>query len=335
MNSTAPRTVRPDPGLSARVLRTTPLLYAEGVDPALDRPAHVRAGSGIAWVGGRLAVVQDDAAFLALVDPATAHVRAIALEAAEGGIRQFDDLRGNKHLKADLEACVTVPHGGAEVLLAFGSGSSPMRERVLVARRLDTDAPSAELVHATALYAALRAERRFSGSEMNIEGAALVGSVVRLFNRGNGAARDGHLPVDASCDLPLAALLAYLDDPSRPPPAVEGVVQHDLDALDALRLGFTDATAHGGAVYFSAAAEDSPDATRDGRVAGSVIGVLDDAGGRWTLLLDAAGAPFDGKVEGIAFWRDRPDRLWAVIDADDPERPSELCEIELSGSWPA
>ncbi len=335
MQSTTPGTIRPDPALTARVVRSTPLLYAEGADPEQDRPAHVRAGSGVAWVGERLAVVQDDAAFLALVDPATAHVRAIALEAAEGGVRQFDDVRGNKHLKADLEACVTVPHEGAEVLLAFGSGSSPVRERILVGRRLETDDPAVKLVDASSLYAALRAERRFSGSEMNVEGAALVGSVVRLFNRGNGAARDGHLPVDASCDLPLAALLAYLADPSGPPPALANVVQHDLDAIDALRLGFTDAAARAGSVYFSAAAEDSPDATRDGRVAGSVLGYLDERGGRWTLLLDDAGAPFTGKVEGIAFWRDRPDRLWAVVDADDPERPSELCEIELTGEWPA
>ncbi|MBD0319129.1 MAG: hypothetical protein ICV87_02275 [Gemmatimonadetes bacterium] len=331
---TAPRTIRPDSALSARVLRTTPLLYAEGADPAQDRPAHVRAGSGVAWVGERLVVVQDDAAFLALVDPATAEVRAISLPAAEGGTRQFDDIRGNKHLKADLEACVTVPHGGAELFLAFGSGSSPMREKVLMGRRLDTAEPSVELVESSSLYAALRAERRFSGSEMNIEGAALVGSAVRLFNRGNGAARDGHLPVDASCDLPLAALLAYLTDPHGAPPAIENVVQHDLDAIDTLRLGFTDAAARGGAIYFSAAAEDSPDATRDGRVAGSAIGFLDEEGGRWTLLHDDAGRLFDAKVEGIAFWRDRPDRLWAVVDADDPERPSELCEIELLGSWP-
>jgi hypothetical protein len=328
-------TIHPDPALTARVVRTTPLLYAEGADPGQDRPAHVRAGSGVAWVGDRLAVVQDDAAFLALVDPVTADVRAVALEAAEGGVRQFDDERGNKHLKADLEACVTVPHEGAEVLLAFGSGSTPVRERILVARWLETDDPSVKLVDARSLYTLLRAERRFSGSEMNVEGAALVGSMVRLFNRGNGAARDGRLPVDASCDLPLAALLAYLADPSGSPPPLSNVVQHDLDAIDTLRLGFTDAAARAGTVYFSAAAEDSPDATRDGRVAGSVLGYLDEHGGRWTLLQDAAGAPFEGKVEGIAFWRDRPDRLWAVVDADDPHRPADLCEIELSGDWPA
>jgi hypothetical protein len=38
----------PDPALEARVLSRTPLRYAEGADPDLDRPAHVRAGSSLA-----------------------------------------------------------------------------------------------------------------------------------------------------------------------------------------------------------------------------------------------------------------------------------------------
>ena len=47
---------RPDPSLAARVVRSVPLLYAAGADPSLDRPAHVRAASGMARVGDRVAV---------------------------------------------------------------------------------------------------------------------------------------------------------------------------------------------------------------------------------------------------------------------------------------
>jgi hypothetical protein len=334
MSSLPVRTLRNDPWLHARVLRSVQLRYAEGPDVALDRPAHVRAGSGVAWVDDRLAVVQDDAAFLALIDPATSEARAIALPSEEGGVRQFDDARGNKHLKADLEACVTVPDEGREVLLAFGSGSTPRRERILVVRGVHGDEGSLEMVDASPLYALLRAEVRFSGSEMNVEGAALVGRSVRLFNRGNGAPRGGIAPVDASCDIPLAALLAFLRDPTGPPPAPTDVAQYTIGALDGLRLGFTDATTRAGRVFFSAAAEDSPDATRDGRVAGSVVGVLEDEGGRWTLLLGTDGAPFDGKVEGIVPSRTHPDLLWAVVDTDDAAQPSMLLEVELAGDWP-
>ena len=95
---------RHDPRLIARVVARWPLRYADGADAAVDRPAHVRAGSSLAWVGDRLVVVQDDANFLALVDPRDASVQVTTLPAAAGGTRQFDDGRGNKRLKMDLEA---------------------------------------------------------------------------------------------------------------------------------------------------------------------------------------------------------------------------------------
>jgi hypothetical protein len=89
-------------------------------------------------------------------------------------------------------------------------------------------------------------------------------------------------------------------------------------------------------VLYSAAAEASPDATRDGRVTGSAIGVIDDAGrARWTPLLDASGAPFVGKVEGVAAARSATGRVYAVVDADDPDAASILCTVELRGDWSA
>jgi len=42
-------------------------------------------------------VVQDDANFIAVIDPQIWQVRAIPLPAGERGVRQFDDLRGNSH----------------------------------------------------------------------------------------------------------------------------------------------------------------------------------------------------------------------------------------------
>ena len=324
-----------DPRLEARVVSRAPLLYADGADEALDRPAHVRAGSGVSWIGGVLAVVQDDANFVALVDPDTLRVRSVTLPAGEGDRRQFDDGRGNKRWKLDLEACVAVPGAEGEILLAWGSGSTPLRERVVVLDGWERGAPRAAVRDASALYARLRALTEFSGSDMNVEGAALVDGRVRLFNRGNGAPRGALLPVDATCDLELDALLAYLRDPAGvPPPEPRDVVRYRIGELGGLPLGFTDAVAQGRRVIFTAAAEDSPDATRDGVVTGSAVGVIDPAGGAcWTLLRDAAGRPYPDKVEGIALRLGEPGRAWAVVDLDAPELPSELLEVELAGPW--
>jgi hypothetical protein len=321
-----------DGALRATVVRRVPLRYDAGADAAQDRPGHVRAASAVVWIGSRLAVVQDDANFLALVDPADLAVGVLPLPAGPGGLRQFDDRRGNKPEKLDLEAGLAVELDGGTRVLALGSGSTPARERLAV---VDVAGGTAELRPAHALYAALRACTEFSGSELNVEGAALVPGALRLFNRGNGAARDGLRPVDATADLDWPRLRRYLDAPeAHTPPGPGRVVQYDLGRLDGLRLTFTDACRLGRRMLFTAAAEDSPDATRDGRVAGSALGVIGPAGeARYALLRAEDGTLFRGKVEGVAPDRRATGRVWVVIDADDPGVASELCVVELRGGW--
>jgi len=324
-----------DPALTARVVRSLPLLYAKGADPALDRPAHVRSASGLVRVDGQIAVIQDDANFIALIDPATGLARPVTLPAGEGGLRQFDDVRGNKRYKLDLESCVTIgdPSGG-EMLVAFGSGSTPMREKVVIVRRVASDEPEVRVVDASALYAVLRANPDFAGSEMNIEGAVAAAGGLRLFNRGNGAPADGLLPVNATCDLDLAAFLAYVDDSAAArPPSPRNVAQFDLGAIDGFPLTFTDAAVFGGAILFAAAAEASPDATHDGPVAGCAIGILRDGDARYAVVQNADGSRYPGKIEGILPEGNDPARLLAVIDRDDPAAPSELLELVLGGDW--
>ena len=330
-------TATADPRLRARVLRRVPLHYTEGADEGLDRPAHVRAGSSLAAVPGGIALVQDDANFIAVVAGAGAHVRAIALPAGPEGERQFDDGRGNKAHKLDLEACVAAEHDDDTLLVALGSGSSARRERVALVTGWRGDHPSVRVVHVPRLYAALRDESAFAGSELNVEGAIRVGDRLRLFGRGNGAARDDAQPVNATCDLAWDALLAHLhapEDPAHDAPRPEAIRRYALGVLDGIALGFTDAAPWRDRILFSAAAEDSPDAVRDGRVTGSVIGVMDPSGAvRWTPLTDANGAPLAVKVEGLLPDPDDDRRLYVVVDADDPDAASELVEVELEGGW--
>ncbi|HEX2207125.1 MAG TPA: hypothetical protein VHG93_05545 [Longimicrobium sp.] len=326
----------PDSALAARVIRAVPLTYAAGADPALDRPAHVRAGSGLAWIAGALAVVQDDANFIALADPATGLCRAVILPAGEGGLRQFGDDRGNKRFKLDLEGCVAVPDGrGGETLVGFGSGSTDRRERVLLAEGLGGADARIELRDGSAFYARLREAAEFAGSELNVEGAARRGDRIVLLNRGNGAQTDDRGPVDALCEVDWRALRAHLSDPAaHPAPSPERILRYDLGTVDGCPLTFTDAAAFGEALVYTATAEASPNAVDDGPVAGSAVGIIGaDGGARFAVLVDAEGARFDGKVEGVARGP-RAGTVYVVVDRDDPHRPSELCEVELAGDWP-
>lgn len=320
-----------DATLTAMVVDRRPLRYAAGADPSLDRPAHVRAGSSLAWIGGHLALIQDDANFLALVDPATASVEALTLPAGKGGVRLFDKLRGNKKKKLDLEACIVVEENGAPLFLAFGSGSTDKREKILSIRGLGTVDPRIELIKAPKFYKELRHTPGLAPGRLNLEGVAQLGGTLRFFSRGNGKERDGELPVNATCDIPLEGLLAFLASPDDDPPPPAAITQYDLGALDGVPLGFTDAAHLGKGIIYSAAAEASPDAVEDGGVTGSAIGIFGATGeGRWTPIVERGGKPFREKVEGVVLAKEEG-RLFVVIDADDPETASELCTLELDG----
>jgi hypothetical protein len=312
----------------ARVLSRVPLRYTDGADPALDRPAVVRAGSGLTWLGERLLIAQDDASFIAVHELHTGRTDAVALPRGAGGRRVFEDAQGNKAAKLDLEAMTTLSTTPPRAL-AFGSGSTPARETIVqVDAQLQVTA-----IPAPRLYAALRALEAFAGSELNIEGATEVGGRVRLFNRGNGAPTAGRRPVDASVDLEASALMAFLLAPDHAPvPELLAPTAYTLGTLGDVRLTFSDAATRAGEVFFLAAAEASADAIQDGEVKGSVFGVLDPEGrARWIPIVDEVGALLLHKPEGLCLDPRREDRVYLVTDRDDPNEAAELLVVELAG----
>lgn len=334
-------------GRAARVLSRRELRYSAGADTSRDRPAHVRSGSGCAFVevpglGRRLAVVQDDARFIALVDPGSQRVDCIDLPAGKGGVRQFDKLRGNKMDKLDLEACCALTIDGAPALLALGSGSAAPRE-VFVLTRFTAQGPVVEELPAAAFFGKLRAHRAFAGSELNVEGMAFLdgsqgstpggapGGTLRLFNRGNGAADAKGPAVDASCDLSLSSLLAYLRDPlAHAAPTPTNVRGYELGSIDGTRLTFTDATATKDGVLFLAAAERSPNAIDDGEVVGTALGWLKPDGSQELVpILDEQGRTLTAKVEGVALDPAQPGKAFIVVDRDDPTAAAELLVVSL------
>jgi hypothetical protein len=320
-----------DPARAARIVARRALLYAEGADPTLDRPAYVRAASGIAWLGTELVAVQDDARFVARIEPTSGRASAIALPPGPDGKRLHDTTRGTKALKLDFEACFTVVGGTGTELFAVGSGSSDAREQI--ARiRFGVDGRMADLELATygALYQRLRETTSFSGSELNVEGAVARGDELLLFQRGNGAVREGVSPTNAIAELPLAAFLAYVRGEAASPPAISRVQRFDLGTLDGVPFTFTDATWAHDELTFVASAEASPDTIQDGVVLGTRIGSLGSDGAVRTFpLLDEQGAAARIKAEGITRDPTDPSRLYLVVDMDDPALPSELLTVTL------
>lgn len=324
---------RHDPDLAATIVRRTPMYYRDAADPGSERPAFVRAGSSLAQVAGGLAVLQDDANYLALIDRNSVDAVAVELPRGPDGHRVFDTQHAAREHKLDLEACAALP--GEDLLVAFGSGSEPSREWVITVDWRGDDAPTTTLYEAHRLFDRLRSEQEFAGSELNVEGAVFVDAEhIRLFQRGNGKPRGDLQPVDATADLDWAALMAHLERPEQAaPPAPQNITQYCLGQIDGVRLTFSDAELVGDTIVFSASAEASDDSQHDGRIAGSVLGLIDAHGARWTRLVFDEGGTFDAKIEGLTLAADNPYRAFFVTDGDDADTPSELFEAELAGPW--
>jgi hypothetical protein len=291
------------------LVRTTPLRFADGTP--------VRAASGIAPYAAGWLVVQDDATHGCVWRDGVG--TPLRLFSPVRGLDLFDEASGTKEHKPDLEAVVSLP---GERTLALGSGSTPARMRGVLLSEA-----SILVAGLAPVYARIAEALDVAPDQLNLEGACVAGEALRWFQRGVPSAGAPSASVDVSLD-------SLLDAAAGAPASVRvsGVRRYDLGALVGVPLAVTDAVAlSDGRVLVSAAAEDSPSTYDDGPVVGSALALLD--GDR---LLDLAELPLlDGevaKLEGLALVAERDGvlDLVAVIDADDPEVPSLLLELELS-----
>ncbi len=295
------------------------------------------------WVGpvgrGDLVVLQDDAAFLGLVEPATGLVDDVPLPAGPGGRRVFDARLGNKADKTDFELAFAVPEwrggdGGGregERLIAMGSGGLEARQRALAWRRGEEP----QLVALPRLYAQLR-QAVVGEAHLNFEGGARWGEHVVLANRGGDGGEHG--TADALVVMRTAALCALLDDAEAALPEL-AVYPVELGGLapTMVRLRFTDVAPRSGGLWCLAAAEQTDNFYDDGEVVGSAVGTIDFADAapralRLAPVLDEHGVLAIDKLEGVCA-HERADRLWAVTDPDAPERAGELLELAIEGPW--
>lgn len=309
------------PALRATLSEVVPLRYRTAQAGLLP---HVRGASALCHWGSRLVIVQDDVQALALLDQ-DGQIDPLVLPGVTDGVLLFDDAHGNKKNKLDLESALCLPDGR---LLAFGSGATSRRERIVVLG--DDSVP--RIVDASELYAVFRAERSFSGIELNIEGAVVHGQSVRFFQRATGARAALQMQPSAIGDVSLGTFVDWLDRKSAVP-QLTAVRRVDLGETDGIRYGFTDATPTlDGRIAFLACAENSADAVSDGPVLGCRFGLI--AGEEILIadVVDVSGHPINLKLEGIASRPDDPTRYDVVADQDLPDEPALLGQIRITAS---
>lgn len=275
-----------------------------------SRPLHLSAASGLVWVDTMVYVVCDDELHLGVFSSADRKPGQL--------IRLFDGVlpgaeAERKRQKPDLEALVLVPafrdfpHGA---LLAFGSGSRPNRRRGALLR-LGPDGTvrgSPRSLDLSPILVPLNA----AFSEVNIEGAVVLAGELCLFQRGNKGQAD-----NAMIRFPLSAVLEVLLAEHGGAIAPSAITRIDLGSVEDVPFSFTDAAAlPDGRVVFSAVAEDTEDAFRDGPCVAAAVGIVGNDGSLQSLCrLDH---PY--KIEGIhaQLHGNRLDLL-LVTDADDAE----------------
>lgn len=279
-------------------------------------PRHLSAASGLACSGAFLYVVADDELHLGVfpaADGAPGHL--IRLFPGELPVAKAH----RKRHKPDLEAIVELPAFGTDphgALLALGSGSKKKRRHGAV---IGLDAHGAiagtpRIVDFARLFAGL--DGRFP--HLNIEGAVAGHGELRLLQR----ATKSHSH-NAIVRYPLPALLDALASGvpvgAIAPSAIDAI---ELGQIEGVPLSFTDgASLPGGAMVFTAVAEDTADTYNDGACFGSAIGIVARDGTLRSLdRLDGC-----HKVEGVSARVDGDRiRLLLVTDADDAAVPASL-----------
>ncbi len=288
--------------------------------PAVGRPLHLSAASGLVCRGPHIYVVADDELHLG-VFPSTGEAPGHLMRVFEGTLP--DGKKERKKRKPDLEGLTLLPADGRfphGALFAVGSGSRSNR-RLGVLLELDGQDAVLGPPHVVDLAPImLPLEQEFAA--LNIEGVMVSGAQLRLLQRGN--ARHG---TNAIVSLALPGLLDALWTGSTTAIKPSAIAAFELGEIGGVPLSFTDgAVLPNGATVFTAVAENTEDTYNDGPCAGAAIGIIDSDG--VLRSLEPLDKPY--KVEGVhARMEGDTVKLLLVTDADDPAVPASLYAAAL------
>lgn len=236
------------------------------------------------------------------------------------------EVKQRKKAKADLEslallpAFAAAPHG---TLLTLGSGSKANRCRgQLLSLKAGGEVDKSGLLHLdlSALYESLHQHFK----DLNIEGAFVAGSEIRLLQRGNKGRNES-----ACLSYDYEEFLGWVLRERKHPPKLRSLLPLDFGSVDGVPLCPTDAAALGNGEWLvSLVAEDASDSYSDGRCVASAIALMDSSD-KLSQLQRLQGNP---KVEGLAVASSTgmTISLLMVTDADDPALAAQLLKVDFA-----
>ncbi|RYY38751.1 MAG: hypothetical protein EOO08_13120 [Chitinophagaceae bacterium] len=281
------------------------------------RLAAAPSGSALLLRGDTAYLVGDDATGVYRFQAGDSSVQKLPVAGLDYHL--FREPRARKH---DFEASVWIESATGPTLIALGSGSRNTNCDSALSWPLNHPG-TARILSLEKVYEALRQRSAIAQGAWNIEGAALAGDTLYLFNRGSNSV----------FAFPIAHLLRSINSDTVFLPSVR-VRQLQLPTIRGKAARVSGAcTLNESQLLICASVEDTHDWTRDGEVLGSFIGVYSVHEGRllktW-LLRDDKGLPRKEKVESLDLLRRNNDgSLQVLAVADNDDGASTLLELRL------
>lgn len=276
---------------------------------------EVPSASGIVKYKEGFYVIGDDSPYLF-------HLDKNLKVCSKTQIYSSEKMQGNripKIDKPDFEAMEMI--SGTEILI-FGSGSkSPERDVCVLVEIGETI--THKKFDVSSFYDHIREMDIMQGYELDIEGLALYGGLLYLFNRGR----------NIIFSFSLKIFLAYCKMGT--PFPIPRANLFSLPRINGLQAGFSGATNLGDKPYllFTASVEDTPNAYEDGDILGSFIGLIAIRHGALANEILSERIPDPGfplKVESIivdkAVSKIKTD---LILVTDNDGAPSEILRIRI------
>lgn len=280
----------------------------------------ISSASGLAFDGNKIWIAGDDAAYVIKSSLDGSEFTRIKL------YENATEQRLRKPVKHDLEACVLCEVLGEPHLFLFGSGSlSPYRDTLFVLNIKNTNLCLKRSM--AQLYDAIRKKAALKKNELNLEGAALVGDQLVLFNRGKN-----FIVLMRWKKFVLYAMNELMNDV----PAFT-IINIELPVVNGFRIGFSGACAlNENELLFTATLEETSDSINDGPVKGSYIGLLNlknnTAANVVSLLQikNADGNILTDKLEAIETIKISGKSISAIAVADNDDGESKLFYLTIN-----
>ncbi|WP_299253746.1 hypothetical protein [uncultured Cytophaga sp.] len=296
----------------------------------------IPSASAVEVVNGNIYIVGDDSNFLYVLKYDLSLLAEVPLYQAKP-----EDIEGNriaKHKKADLECITKLTINGYAHLLILGSGAESPRRDVAFLVKLPTPYNKKHLVWEVSLvkwYSFLRMNDAVTGPSgvLNFEAAASTDAHLYIFNRENNATLRFDMPEF------IEFIQGHTDGIPFPT-----VIQSELPEIKGVRAGISGADYFDNTFFFTAAAEDTPNAIDDGEIMGSAIGILTFEGeekargkitdgfmgtvSNFTLIPEIENRAL--KVESVSVYEKENDTTYiAIAVSDDDKGGSDILMLQL------